>query len=68
MLVILLFLYYISGAKHAYDIYKYTKQACDPSVELSRYEMPKSALLLLAKHGAQFNLYMLDDHEAMYHT
>ena len=53
------------GSKHSYDIYKYTRMALDPATgrQYTRYEMPRAALMLLAKHGAQFAPYLLDEYE-----
>ena len=55
-----------TGAKYAYDIYRAAVKACERDLSVSRYEMPKAALVLLARHGDQLSEYMLDDYEAMY--
>lgn len=53
------------GGKHAHDIYKYLSLALDKSVQHSRYDMPRSALQLLAKHACQWDQCIIDDYEAI---
>ncbi|KAL4240201.1 hypothetical protein ACF0H5_000995 [Mactra antiquata] len=54
------------GSKYSYEIYKYTRNSIDPTVELTRYDMPRAGLRLLHRHASQFNQYLLDDYENMY--
>lgn len=51
------------GAKHSYDIFKYSKMAIDKDVKLSRFDMPRAGLKLLAKHAGQLDQYLIDDHQ-----
>jgi len=54
-----------SGAKYARDIYKYLRMALDKSIQHSRYDMPRSALQLLAKHACQWDQCIIDDYEVI---
>ncbi|KAI8501204.1 hypothetical protein Bbelb_212990, partial [Branchiostoma belcheri] len=54
------------GSAHSKDIYNFTRRAVSPQVEMARYDVPKAALWLLAKHAAQFNEYLMNDYEDMY--
>ncbi|KAK6170524.1 hypothetical protein SNE40_018898 [Patella caerulea] len=49
-----------------YDIYKYAKMAIDPSINLSRYEVPKAGLILFSKHASQLREFFIDDYQVMY--
>ena len=51
------------GGRHSYDIYKYTKMAVDKDVKVTRYDMPRAGLKLLAKHAGQFDQYLIEDHQ-----
>jgi len=53
------------GGKHARDIYKYLSMALDRTIQHSRYDMPRSALQLLAKHACQWDQCIIDDYEAI---
>ena len=56
-----------SDSKYAYDIFKYARMAIDPNVELVRFEMPKSGLLLFSRHASQFSQYLVDDYKVCTH-
>ena len=55
------------GGKYARDIYKYLSMALDRSIQHSRYDMPRSALQLLAKHACQWDQCIIDDYEVIHH-
>ena len=52
-----------SGGKYAHVIYKYVSMALDKSIQHSRYEMPRAALQLLAKHACQWDQCIIDDYK-----
>ena len=54
-----------TGGKYARDIYRYLSMALDRSIQHTRYDMPRSALQLLAKHACQWDQCIIDDYEAM---
>ena len=54
-----------SGGKYARDIYKYLMMALDKCIQHSRYDMPRSALQLLAKHACQWDQCIIDDYEVI---
>ena len=49
------------GSRYAKDIYSYARKAADPKVPLSRYEVQRAGLCLLAQHGAQFRPFLVAD-------
>ena len=53
------------GGKYARDIYRYLSMALDKSVQHSRYEMPRSALQLLAKHACQWDQCIIEDYKVI---
>ncbi|XP_076075287.1 DNA-dependent protein kinase catalytic subunit-like [Mytilus galloprovincialis] len=53
------------GSKYSYDIFKYTRMAIS-NMEIARYDVPKAGLRMIAKHAAQFNMYLFDDYQEMY--
>ena len=55
----------VLGAKHAYDIFRYTRMAIDTDIKVTRYEMSRSALTLLHRHAAQFDQFIFDDHQVI---
>ena len=55
--------YFSSGSKNSYEIFKYTRSAIDPKIELTRYDMPRAGLRLFARHASQFNQYLIEDYE-----
>ncbi|CAG2207642.1 PRKDC [Mytilus edulis] len=50
------------GSKYSYDIFKYTRMAIS-NMEIARYDVPKAGLRMIAKHAAQFNMYLFDDYQ-----
>ncbi|XP_064600499.1 DNA-dependent protein kinase catalytic subunit-like [Liolophura sinensis] len=54
------------GAKHAYEIFRFSRSAIDPELDVTRYSMPKAGLKLLARHASQFCQYLIEDYEGMY--
>jgi len=54
-----------SGGKHARDIFKYLSMALDKSIQHSRYDMPRSALQLLAKHACQWDQCIIDEYQVI---
>ena len=53
----------ITGSRNAYEIFKYARNAIDPKVEFTRFDVPRAGLKLFAKHASQFNLYLIDDYQ-----
>jgi len=53
------------GGKHARDIYKYLSMALDKSIQHTRFDMPRSALQLLAKHACQWDQCIIEDYEVI---
>ncbi|XP_072167838.1 DNA-dependent protein kinase catalytic subunit-like [Diadema setosum] len=53
------------NAKHSREIYQYTSMAIDPSADTTRYDVPRAGVQLLARHAAQFNLYLYKDYEVI---
>ena len=56
-------MFFVLGSKNSYEIFKCTRSAIDPKIELSRYAMPQAGLKLIARHASQFNQYLLEDYE-----
>lgn len=54
-----------SGGKYAHDIYSYLSKALDKSIQHSRYDVPRSALQLLAKHACQWDQCIIDDYKVI---
>ncbi|KAK3580733.1 hypothetical protein CHS0354_005741 [Potamilus streckersoni] len=54
------------GSKFAYDIFKAARMAIDPKVDLTRYDVPRAGLKLLAKHASQFSQFLIDDYDGIY--
>ena len=54
---------FISGSKNSYEIFKYARNAIDPKVEFTRFDVPRAGLRLFARHAAQFNQYLFEDYE-----
>ena len=55
----------LSGAQYSYDIFKYTRMAIS-NTEMSRYDVPKAGLRIIAKHASQFNMYLFDDYQVKF--
>ncbi|XP_076445486.1 DNA-dependent protein kinase catalytic subunit-like [Babylonia areolata] len=53
-------------SKHSEDIFMYARKAIDPSVDFTRYDVPKSGLELFARHASQFKQFLADDYMSMY--
>ena len=51
------------GSTHSYDIFKFVRQALNPESELSRYEVPKAALRLVAKHAGQLQHFLVQEYQ-----
>ena len=56
-------IYLFSGGKNSYEIFKYARNAIDPKVEFTRFDVPRAGLRLFARHATQFNQYLFDDYE-----
>ena len=56
------------GGKYAADIYKYLSMALDKSIQHSRYDMPRSALQLFAKHACQWDRCIIDEYKVIADT
>ena len=56
----------LEGSVHAKEIYRYCKMCIDPNLGLTRYDVPKAALGLLARHASQFKESVTDDSRALY--
>ncbi|KAI6646753.1 DNA-dependent protein kinase catalytic subunit [Oopsacas minuta] len=54
------------GSRYAKDIYSYARKAADPQVPLTRYEVQRAGLKLLAQHGAQFRPFLVADYQATF--
>ena len=54
------------GSRYAKDIYSYARKAADPKVPLSRFDVQRSGLGLLAQHGAQFRAFLVADYQAVF--
>ena len=55
-----------SDSKYSYDIFKYARNAIDPNVDINRFEMLKSGLLLFSRHASQFRQYLVDDYKVLH--
>ncbi|XP_071796803.1 DNA-dependent protein kinase catalytic subunit-like [Asterias amurensis] len=53
-------------AKHSKSIYRFACLAIDRKVDHSRYEVNRAGLQIFAKHAAQFNKYIYEDHQELY--
>jgi len=53
------------GAQYSYDIFKYTRMAIS-NTDMSRYDVPKAGLRIIAKHASQFNMYLFDDYQVKF--
>jgi hypothetical protein len=47
----------------SYDIFKYARMSLDPGVGYTRYDTPRAALQLFARHSSQFRQFLVDDYK-----